>query len=158
MCQDLCGGRLCRTVCGEIPHGPALSRKSSGAQAVGAASLVAFFPLVHSPALGGAEDGENRPTRTGPASLPVIAAVARLSCCGPQLQNEYPRLENWTLREQVSGRIRLTDEERRSLAEAALAMDRRLVWEVVSIVRPERILAATTGAQAEGCNALLGRS
>ena len=90
--------------------------------------------------------------------LPVIATVARLLCRELTLQNEYLRLENRTLKGKIPGRIRFTDEERRSLAEAALAMDRRLVWEVVSIVRPERILAATTGAQAEGCNALLGRS
>ena len=44
-------------------------------------------------------------------------------------------------KEKVSGRIRFTDEERRSLAEAALAMGRSLMEEVVSIVRPETILA-----------------
>jgi hypothetical protein len=41
----------------------------------------------------------------------------------------------------VSGRIRFTDEERRCLSEAALAMGRSLMKEVVSIVKPETILA-----------------
>jgi len=34
---------------------------------------------------------------------------------GATLQNEYLRLENRILKEKVSGRIRFTDEERRSL-------------------------------------------
>ena len=75
------------------------------------------------------------------AGLPVIATVARLLCRELTLQNEYLRLENRTLKEKVLGRIRFTDEERRSLAEAALAMGRSLMQEVVSIVKPETILA-----------------
>jgi putative transposase len=75
------------------------------------------------------------------ASLPVIATVARLLCRELTLQNEYLRLENRILKEKVSGRLRFTDEERRSLTEAALAMGRSLMKEVVSIVKPETILA-----------------
>ena len=56
------------------------------------------------------------------AGLPVIATVARLLRRELTLQNEYPRLENRILKEKVSGRIRFTGEERRSLAEVALAM------------------------------------
>jgi len=67
--------------------------------------------------------------------------VARLLCRELTLQNEWLRLENWILRKKVSGRIRFTNEERRSLAEAALAMGWSLVREVVSIVKPETILA-----------------
>jgi putative transposase len=73
--------------------------------------------------------------------LPVIATVARLLCRELTLQNEYLRLENRILKKKVSGRIRFTDEERRSLMEAALAMGRSLMNEVVSIVKPETILA-----------------
>jgi len=73
--------------------------------------------------------------------LPVIATVARLLCRELTLQNEYLRLENRILKEKVSGRIRFTDEDRRSLVEAALAMGRSLMKEVVSIVKPETILA-----------------
>ena len=73
--------------------------------------------------------------------LPVIATVARLLCRELTLRNKYLRLENRTLKEKVPGRIRFTDEERRSLAAAALAMGRSLMKEVVSIVKPETILA-----------------
>ena len=66
------------------------------------------------------------------AGLPVIATVARLLCRDLTLQNEYLRLENRILKEKVSGRIRFTDEERQSLAEAALAMGRSLMKEVGS--------------------------
>jgi len=75
------------------------------------------------------------------AGLPVIATVARLLCRQLTLQNEYLRLENRIPKEKVSGRIRFTDEERHSLVQAALAMGRTLMREMVSIVRPETILA-----------------
>jgi putative transposase len=75
------------------------------------------------------------------AGLPVIAIVARLLCRELTLQNEYLRLENRTLKEKIPGRLQFTDEERRSLADAALAMGRSLMREVVNIVRPETILA-----------------
>jgi putative transposase len=74
--------------------------------------------------------------------LPVIATVARLLCRKLTLQNEYLLLENRTFRSKVPGRLRFTDEERRrTLSEAALAMGQSLMKEVVSIVRPETILA-----------------
>ena len=75
------------------------------------------------------------------AGLPVIATVARLLCRELTLQNEYVRLENRILSEKVPARIRFTDEDGRSLAGAALAMGRSLMKEVVSIVKPETILA-----------------
>jgi len=75
--------------------------------------------------------------------LPMIAVVARLLCRELTLENEYLRLENRILKEkaEANGRLRFTDEQRRSLTEAALAMGRALMKEVVSIVRPETILA-----------------
>jgi len=73
--------------------------------------------------------------------LPVLATVARLLCRELTLQNEYLLLENRTLKSKIPGRLRFTDEERRCLSEAALAMGRSLMKEVVSIVRPETILA-----------------
>ncbi|HUT73420.1 MAG TPA: hypothetical protein VM221_01130 [Armatimonadota bacterium] len=75
--------------------------------------------------------------------LPMIATVARLLCRELTLENEYLRLENRILKEkaQANGRLRFTDEEPRSLMEAALAMGRSLMKEVVSIVKPETILA-----------------
>ena len=75
--------------------------------------------------------------------LPMIAVVARLLCRELTLENEYLRLENRILKQkaEAKGRLRLTDEQRRSLTEAALAMGRALMKEVVSIVKPETILA-----------------
>ena len=83
------------------------------------------------------EKGPKR--RFDSAGLPVIATVARLLCRELTLQNEYLQLENRTLKEKVSGRIRFTDEERRQLMR--MAMDRPPVKEVAGIVKPETVLA-----------------
>ena len=73
-------------------------------------------------------------------SLPVIATIARLLCRELTLQNEYLRLENKILKSRLPGRIRFTDDERRSLVDAALAMGRKLMETVVNIVKPTTIL------------------
>ena len=73
--------------------------------------------------------------------LPVIATVARLLCRELTLQNEYLLREDRTLKSKIPGRLRFTDEERHCLTEAALAMGRSLMREVVSTVKPEAILA-----------------
>jgi len=75
------------------------------------------------------------------AGLPVIATVARLLCRELTLENEYLRLENRVLRSKVQGRIRFTDDERWALMKAALAMGRKLMRKVVTIVKPDTILA-----------------
>ena len=75
------------------------------------------------------------------SSLPVIATVARLLCRELTLQNEYLRAENKILKSKIKGRIRFTDDDRGSLVDAALAMGRKLMQEVVNIVKPETILA-----------------
>jgi len=66
-----------------------------------------------------AQDGSLRFTWAG---LALIATVARLLSRELTLQNEYLRLENRILKSKVKGRLRFTDDERRSLVEAALAM------------------------------------
>jgi hypothetical protein len=85
----------------------------------------------------------NRGNGIGWMGLPMIAVVARLLCRELPLENEYLRLENRILKGkgQANGRLRFTDEERRSLMEAALAMGRSLMKEVVSIVKSQTILA-----------------
>jgi len=85
-----------------------------------------------------AQDGSRRFNWAG---LPLIATVARLLCREQTLQNEYLRLENRILKSKVKGRLSFTDEERRSLVAAALAMGRKLMRSVVGIVKPEMILA-----------------
>jgi len=71
---------------------------------------------------------------------PVISTVARLLCRQLTLQNEYLRLENKVLKSKVQGRVRFTDDERRSLADAALAMGRKLMEAVVNFVKSTTIL------------------
>lgn len=55
-------------------------------------------------------------------------------------RDEYLVTENRILRNQIQGRIRLTDPERISLASAAKRMGRKGLEEVAQIVRPETIL------------------
>jgi putative transposase len=74
------------------------------------------------------------------ASLPLVATIARLLCKELTLQVEYLRTEVEVLRSRVPGRMRFTDEERRSLVDAALAMGRDAMRAVVSIVKPDTIL------------------
>ncbi len=73
--------------------------------------------------------------------LPVIATIVRILCRELTLQNEYLRLENKILKSKIAGRICFTDDERRSLVNAALAMGRKLMESVVNIVKPATILA-----------------
>ena len=56
-------------------------------------------------------------------------------------RNEYLVTENRILRNQIQGRIRLTDAERISLASVAKRLGRKGLQEVAQIVRPETILA-----------------
>src|SRR5260370_11133307 len=57
-----------------------------------------------------------------------------------RLRNEYLVTENRILRDQIKGRVRLTDPERISLAEIGKRLGRRALEEVAQIVRPETIL------------------
>jgi transposase len=56
-------------------------------------------------------------------------------------RNEYLVRENRILRSQIKGRIRLTDPERISLAEAAKRLGRKALGEIAQIVQPETILS-----------------
>lgn len=56
------------------------------------------------------------------------------------LRNEYLVAENRILRNQVEGRLSLTDTERISLAEIGKRLGRKALAEVAQIVRPETIL------------------
>ena len=74
-------------------------------------------------------------------SVPIIATITRLLCRELTLQNEYIRQENKILKSKIKKRIVFTDDERRTLVEAALAMGRDLMEQVVTIVKPKTILA-----------------
>jgi transposase InsO family protein len=56
-------------------------------------------------------------------------------------RNEYLVTENRILRQQLTGRVQLTDAERRSLAEVGKKLGKRALEEVATIVTPETILA-----------------
>ena len=74
-------------------------------------------------------------------SLPIIATITRLLCRELTLQNEYLKTENKILKSKIKKRLVFTDDKRRTLVEAALAMGKDLMKEVVSIVKPETIFA-----------------
>ncbi|MHC4754286.1 MAG: hypothetical protein ACYTBP_04005 [Planctomycetota bacterium] len=74
-------------------------------------------------------------------SVPLIATITRLLCRELTLQNEYLRQENKILKSKIKKRIVFTDDERRTLVEAAIAMGRDLMEQVVNIVKPKTILA-----------------
>ena len=57
------------------------------------------------------------------------------------LRNEYLVTENRILRSQITGRVRLTDGERRTLAEIGQRLGKQALQEVASIVKPDTILA-----------------
>ena len=56
-------------------------------------------------------------------------------------RNEHLVAENRILRAQIPGRLKLSDGERRTLAEIGKRLGRKALAEVASIVRPETILA-----------------
>ena len=57
------------------------------------------------------------------------------------LRNEYLVAENQILRNQVKGKLRLSDGERKTLAEVGKRLGRKALEEVAGIVKPETILA-----------------
>jgi hypothetical protein len=57
------------------------------------------------------------------------------------LRNEYLVTENRILRDQLKGRVRLRDGERKALAEIGQKLGKRALQEVAQIVKPDTILA-----------------
>src|SRR5712664_4428083 len=57
------------------------------------------------------------------------------------LRNEYLVTENRILRHQITGRVRLSDGERTTLAEIGKKLSKQTLAEVASIVTPDTILA-----------------
>ena len=58
-------------------------------------------------------------------SVPIIATITRLLSRELTFQNEYLRQENKLLKSKINKRIVFTDNERRILVEAAMAMGKR---------------------------------
>src|SRR5438132_4606601 len=57
------------------------------------------------------------------------------------LRNEYLVTENRILRDQLKGRVRLSDGERKALAEIGQKLGQKALQEVAKIVKPDTILA-----------------
>src|SRR5438128_3076972 len=57
------------------------------------------------------------------------------------LRNEYLVAENRILRHQIKGRLRLSDGERKTLAEIGQKLGKKALEEVATIVKPDTILA-----------------
>jgi hypothetical protein len=57
------------------------------------------------------------------------------------VRNEYLVTENRILRQQITGRVRLSDGERKTLAELGKRLGKKALQEVASIVTPDTILA-----------------
>jgi hypothetical protein len=57
------------------------------------------------------------------------------------LWNEYLVTENRLLRQQIKGRIRLSDAERKTLAEIGKKLGKQALAEIATIVKPDTILA-----------------
>ena len=87
------------------------------------------------------ENSTNQTTANKWLNVPIIATITRLLCRELTLQNEYLRQENKILKSKIKKRIVFTDDERRTLVEAALAMGKDLMEQVVTIVKPKTILA-----------------
>jgi putative transposase len=57
------------------------------------------------------------------------------------LRNAYLVTENRILRQQIKGRIRLSDAERKTLAEIGKQLGKQALAEVATMVKPDTILA-----------------
>ena len=86
------------------------------------------------------ENASNQEAGNKWLSVPIIAMITRLLCRELTLQNEYLLRENKILKSKINKRITFTDDERRTLVDAAMAMGRDLKEKVVGIVQPKTIL------------------
>src|SRR5882672_10250291 len=68
------------------------------------------------------------------------------------LRTEYLVTENRLLRHQITGRVRLTDSERTTLAEIGQKLGKKALAEVATIVTPDTILAWHRQCVAQKCD------
>ena len=68
------------------------------------------------------------------------------------LRNEYLVTENRMLRNQITGRVRLTDAERKTLAEIGHQLGKQALAEVATIVKPDTILGWHRKLVAQKCD------
>src|SRR5438132_2406954 len=68
------------------------------------------------------------------------------------LRNAYLVTENRILRNQITGRVRLTDGERKALADIGQQLGKQALQEVAKIVKPDTILAWHRKFVAQKCD------
>ncbi len=68
------------------------------------------------------------------------------------LRNEYLATENRILRNQIKGRVRLSDGERKTLAEIGYKLGKQALKEVATIVKPDTILGWHRTRVAQKCD------
>ncbi len=68
------------------------------------------------------------------------------------LRNEYLVTENRILRNQIKGRVRLSDGERKALAEIGQKLGTKALEDVANIVKPDTILAWHRKLVAQKCD------
>jgi len=73
--------------------------------------------------------------------VPLLTYVTGLVNQRLLLQCQYLIAENRILRSHVSGRLRLSDAERSTLAEIGKRLERKCLEEVACVAKPETILA-----------------
>src|SRR5438874_6877034 len=74
------------------------------------------------------------------------------------IRNEYLVTENRLLRQQITGRIRLSDAERKTLAEIGHKLGKQALAEVATIVKPDTILGWYRTLIAQKCDGSQQRS
>ena len=72
---------------------------------------------------------------------PLLAYITGSVDRGLLVRNAYLVTENRILRQQITGRVRLSDGERKTLAELGKRLGKQALKEVASIVTPDTILA-----------------
>ena len=58
-----------------------------------------------------------------------------------RLRNAYLVAENRILRQQIDGRVQLTDSERKALAEIGAKLGKKALEEIATVAKPDTILA-----------------
>ena len=71
----------------------------------------------------------------------LLESVSELLNDHIRLRNEYLLAENRILRNQMDGRVQLTDNERRELAEMGAKLGKQALKEIATVAEPDIILA-----------------
>ena len=111
--------------------------------------LLAAHPIPHTHCQGRAEPVEVEKPMNWKTLLAYITGTVDQELL---LRNEYLVTENRILRHQIKGRLRLSDGERKTLAEIGQKLGKKALEEVAKIVKPDTILAWHRRLVAQKCD------